>query len=307
MTELRFDNCVAIITGAGRGLGRAYAMLLSERGAKVVVNDPGGSIGGVGADASPAQEVVAEIIASGGEAVASFDSVATPEGGQAIVDAAIDRYGRVDILVHNAGNTRRASVLEMTNEEFNAVLDVHLKGALHVGQPAYRHMCKSQYGRIVLTSSIAGLYGEPKVMNYSTAKAGIIGLCNVLALDGAPFGVKCNVILPSAVTRLAEGRDTSAYPPLGPELVAPVVAWLCHETCSISGEMLIALGGRVARAYVVESPGVFRKEWTVEQVAADIEKIRHEGTPWELPVVPNGFTDHLKLSFAMAKRGRSEG
>ena len=304
MSELRFDERVAVITGAARGLGRSYALLLASRGAKVIVNDTGGGLGGEGVDPGPAEDAVREIRAAGGDATACAESVATPEGGKAIVNTALNRYGRIDILIHNAGITRRASVRDMTNEEFDAVLDVHLRGAFHVGQPAFAQMCDAGYGRIVLTSSIAGLYGEPSVVNYSVAKAGMIGLCNVLALDGADKGVKCNIILPSAVTRLAEGRDTSAYPPLGPELVAPAVGWLAHESCAISGEMLIALGGRMARAYVVETPGVFRSEWSIEQVAAEMQGIRQGGEPLVLPVVPSGFNDHLKYSFEMARAGR---
>jgi NAD(P)-dependent dehydrogenase (short-subunit alcohol dehydrogenase family) len=303
MSELRFDDRVAVITGAARGLGRSYALLLASRGAKVIVNDAGGGLGGEGGDPRPAVDVVREIRAAGGEATACTNSVATPEGGRAIVDMAVKCYGRIDILIHNAGITRRASIRNMTNEQFDAVLDVHLRGAFFVVQPAFAHMCDAGYGRIVLTSSIAGLYGEPTVLNYSVAKAGMIGLCNALALDGADKGVKCNSILPSAVTRMAEGRDTSTYPPLGPELVAPAVGWLVHESCTVSGEMLIALAGRMARAYVVETPGVFRDKWTIEQVAAEIEEIRHGGEPLVLPVVPSGFNDHLKYSFAMARAG----
>jgi NAD(P)-dependent dehydrogenase (short-subunit alcohol dehydrogenase family) len=305
MSKLRFDERVAVITGSARGLGRSYALLLASRGAKVIVNDPGGGLGGEGADAGPADELVREITGAGGEAVTCTETVATPEGGKAIVNAALNRYGRIDILIHNAGITRRASIRDMTNEQFDAVLDVHLRGAFHVGQPAFARMCDAKYGRIVLTSSIAGLYGEPTVVNYCVAKAGMIGLCNALALDGADKGVKCNIVLPSALTRMADGRDTSAYPPLGAELVAPAVGWLVHESCAISGEMLIALAGRMARAYTVETPGVFRPEWTIEQVAEEMEAIRHGGEPLVLPVVPSGFNDHLKYSFEMARIGRS--
>src|ERR1700686_1687892 len=256
MPELRFDDRVAVVTGAGRGLGRAYAKLLASKGAKVVVNDSGGSLTGDGSDAGPAEAVVREIQAAGGEAVACTESVANPEGGTTIIHAALDRYGRIDILIHNAGNVRRASLKEMTYEDFEAVLDVHLRGAFHVVRPAFVPMCKAGYGRVVLTSSIGGLYGNHRVANYGVAKAGLIGLSNVVALEGAAEGVKCNLIVPGAVTRMAEGLDTSAYPPMSPELVAPVVGWLVHESCSISGEMLISIAGRVARAFIAESPGV---------------------------------------------------
>lgn len=160
MTELRFDGRVAVITGAGRGLGRSYALLLASKGAKVVVNDLGGPLNGDGVDSGPAEAVVQEIRAARGEAVANTDTVATPEGGQAIVQAALDHYGRIDILIHNAGNVRYGSMKEISYEDFNAVLDVHLKGAFHVVRPAFPIMCAAGYGRIILTSSIGGLYGN---------------------------------------------------------------------------------------------------------------------------------------------------
>jgi NAD(P)-dependent dehydrogenase (short-subunit alcohol dehydrogenase family) len=300
MPDLRFDDRVAVVTGGGRGLGRSYALLLASQGAKVVVNDPGGSIGGDGTDAAPADEVVREITAAGGEAVASTDSVATPEGGRAIVGTALERYGRIDILVHNAGNVRRASLKEMSYDDFEAVLDVHLRGAFHVVRPAFPQMCEAGYGRIVLTSSIGGLYGNHEVANYAVAKAGVIGLSNVAAIEGAPHGVKSNVIVPAAVTRMAEGIDTSAYPPMGPELVAPAVAWLSHESCSVTGEMLVALAGRVATAVVVETPGVYRPSWSIAEVGEHIAAIREASAPVLFPVVPDGHGQHIRYSFAMA-------
>jgi NAD(P)-dependent dehydrogenase (short-subunit alcohol dehydrogenase family) len=307
MPDLRFDDRVAVVTGGGRGLGRSYALLLASQGAKVVVNDPGGSIGGDGTDAAPADEVVREITAAGGEAVASTESVTTPKGGKAIIDAALDAYGRVDILVHNAGNVRRASLKEMSYDDFEAVLDVHLRGAFHVVRPAFPQMCEAGYGRIVLTSSIGGLYGNHDVANYAVAKAGVIGLSNVAAIEGAPHGVKSNVIVPAAVTRMAEGIDTSAYPPMGPELVAPAVAWLSHESCSVTGEMLVALAGRVATAVVVETPGVYRPSWSIAEVGEHIAAIREASAPVLFPVVPDGHGDHIRYSFAMAKQGALEG
>jgi NAD(P)-dependent dehydrogenase (short-subunit alcohol dehydrogenase family) len=303
MAELRFDGRVAVITGAGRGLGRAYALLLASRGAKVVVNDLGGSLRGEGADAGPAEAVVREIRAAGGEAVASTESVATPDGGARIIQAALDHYGRIDILVHNAGNVRYASLKEISEEDFRAVLDVHLLGAFHVVRSAFPVMCRAGYGRIVLTSSIGGLYGNQRVVNYAVSKTGMIGLCNVVALEGAAEGVKCNVIVPGAVTRMAEGIDTSAYPPMSPELVAPVVGWLAHEACSITGEMLISIAGRVARAVVAETPGVYHGAWSIEDVALEIDAIRSTDAAFVLPVVPSGHTDHIRYSFEMAAKG----
>jgi NAD(P)-dependent dehydrogenase (short-subunit alcohol dehydrogenase family) len=303
MSELRFDDRVAVVTGAGRGLGRAYAKLLAERGAKVVVNDHGGGLDGDGADAAPAEQVVGDIVAAGGEAVACNASVATPEGGQAIVQTAVEHYGGIDVLVHNAGNVRRGSLKEMSYEDFDAVLDVHLRGAFHVVRPAFPLMCEAGYGRVVLTSSIGGMYGNHGVANYAAAKAGVIGLSNVVALEGAADGVKCNVIVPAAVTRMADGIDTSAYPPMDPELVAPVVGWLAHESCSVTGEMFIALAGRVARAVIVESPGVCRPSWTIEEVGSRLDAIRDVEEPLMFPVVPDGHNEHIRYSFGLANHG----
>ena len=306
MAELRFDKRVAVVTGAGRGLGREYALLLASRGAKVVVNDTGGTLAGAGADASPAQQVVDEIVAVGGEAVACVESVATPMGGQAIIAAAVQHYGRIDILIHNAGNVRRGSLKEMSYQDFDAVLDVHLRGAFHVVRPAFPIMCDAHYGRIVLTSSIGGLYGNHNVANYAAAKAGLIGLSNVAALEGAPDDVLCNVIVPSAVTRMAGGLDISAYPAMGTELVAPVVGLLAHESCPLNGEMLIAIAGRVARAVVAETPGVHRPSWSIEDVAEQIDAIRYLAAPLVFPVVPDGHSDHIRHSFETAARADQE-
>ncbi len=307
MSELRFDNRVAVVTGAGRGLGREYALLLAARGAKVVVNDAGGSLEGEGVDAGPAEHVVSEIIAAGGEAIACSASVATREGGEAIVKTALEHFGGIDILIHNAGNVRRGSLKEMTYDDFDAVLDVHLRGAFNVVRPAFPVMCGAGYGRIVLTSSIGGLYGNHGVANYAVAKAGVIGLSNVAALEGAADGVTCNVIVPAAVTRMAAGIDTSAYPPMGSELVAPVVGWLAHESCSVSGEMFIALAGRVARAVIAESPGVCRPSWTVEDVGEHLDAIRNIEAPLIFPVVPDGHNQHIRYSFELAHRSSDRG
>ena len=307
MADLRFDGRVAVVTGAGRGLGRAYAQLLASRGAKVVVNDPGGSLAGEGTDADPAERVAGEIAAAGGEAIACTASVATREGGEEIIATATDRYGRIDILIHNAGNVRRSSLKEMSYEDFDAVLDVHLRGAFNVVRPAFPVMCAAGYGRIVLTSSIGGLYGNHGVANYAAAKAGVIGLSNVAALEGAPEGVTSNVIVPAAVTRMAAGIDTSAYPPMGPELVAPVAAWLAHESCSVTGEVFIALAGRVARAVVAESPGVCRPSWTVEDVGEYLNAIRNIEAPLIFPILPDGHDQHIRYSFGLAQRTNDRG
>jgi NAD(P)-dependent dehydrogenase (short-subunit alcohol dehydrogenase family) len=307
MADLRFDGRVAVVTGAGRGLGRSYALLLASQGAQVVVNDPGSDLTGDGTGAGPADDVVREIVAAGGQAVASTDSVSIPAGGRAIIDAALDNYGRIDILIHNAGIVRGASLKEMSYEDFDAVLDVHLRGAFHVVRPAFPTMCDAGYGRIVLTSSIGGLYGNHNVANYAAAKAGMIGLSNVVALEGAADGVTSNVIVPAAVTRMAEGIDTSAYPPMGPEFVAPVVAWLAHENCSVTGEVFIALAGRVARAVIAESRGVQRPAWNVEDVGRHLDAIRNIEAPLIFPVVPDGHGEHIRYSFSMAAQEAHHG
>ncbi|MGX6512110.1 SDR family NAD(P)-dependent oxidoreductase [Rhodococcus sp. SJ-2] len=298
----RFDDRVAVVTGAGRGLGRDYALLLASLGAKVVVNDSGAAINGENLDAGPAENVVREIRAAGGEAVACVESVATAEGGRAIIATALDSYGRIDILIHNAGNNRYASLSEMSYEDFDAVLDVHLRGAFHVVRPAFPLMCEAGYGRIVLTSSIGGIYGNANVANYAASKAGMIGLSNVAAIEGANHGVRSNVIVPAALTRLAEGLDTSAYPPMGPELAAPVVGWLAHESCSVTGEMFAAIAGRVAKVYIAETPGVYRPSWSIDEVADNIDVIRDPSDPWILPAV-SGHVDHITKSFALAMEG----
>lgn len=300
MQQLRYDGRVAVVTGGGRGLGRAYACLLASRGARVVVNDTGGSRQGEGQDASPASEVVAEIAAMGGEAVSCLESVATPDGGKAIIEKALDTFGRIDILVHSAGNVRFAGLEEMSYEDFDAVLDVHLRGAFHVVRPAFPVMRKAGYGRIVLTSSIAGIYGDRDVANYAAAKTGAIGLANVVALEGEPHDVRCNLILPGAITRMAEERDIGEHPPtMGPDMVAPTVAWLAHESCRLTGELLVSLGGRVARAFMAETRGIYSDCWTIESIAEQMQAIRDRTHTLVFEPVPSGHDDHIGYAFGM--------
>jgi len=303
MSEFRFDNRVAVITGAGRGLGRAYALLLAARGAKILVNDPGMSMDGQGVDIGPAQSVVNEIVTAGGEAEVCTESVATPQGGNAIVEAAMDSFGRLDILIHNAGNVRYGSLEDISHEDFKAVVDVHMMGAFNVVRPSFPLMSRAGYGRVVLTGSIGGLYGTQSVVNYGMSKAAMIGLNNVIALEGAEKGIRSNIILPGAVTRMADGVDTSFYPPMGPELVAPVVGWLCHESCTINGDMLISIAGRVARAFIGETEGVFKPAWTIEDVATNIDGIRDLSRQWLLEQAPSAYTEHIVRSCEMARQG----
>jgi NAD(P)-dependent dehydrogenase (short-subunit alcohol dehydrogenase family) len=302
MDELRFDGRVAVISGAGRGLGRAYALLLASRGAMVVVNDNGSAIVGHGEDAGPAEAVVREIREAGGEAVASTHSVADAAQARAIVQTALDRFGRIDILIHNAGNVRYGALDEISDEDFHAVVDVHLIGAFHLVRGAFPHMKAQGYGRVVLTSSIGGFYGNKRCVNYAVSKSGIIGLSNVIALEGEEHNVRSNLILPGAETRMSEGLDTSQYPPLGPELVAPMVGWLCHEDCTLSGEALAAIGGRMAKLDIVETAGVWQPDWTIEQVAARMEEIVDPATHRDFGM--HGYLQHLGYSFDVAKQGR---
>ncbi|WP_285016743.1 SDR family NAD(P)-dependent oxidoreductase [Novosphingobium sp. fls2-241-R2A-195] len=297
--ELRFDGRVAVVTGGGRGLGRSYALLLAERGCKVVVNDLGGAIRGDGPDTSVAQSVVDEIVAAGGEAIANADTVATPEGGRAIVQAALDIWGRIDVLIHNAGNVRYGSIRDIPYEDFRAVVDVHLLGAFHVVQAAFGPMCDAGYGRIVLTSSIGGAYGNVNCVNYGVSKSGMIGLNNIAALEGEAHGVKCNIIAPGAVTRMADGLDISQYPPMGPELVAPVVGWLCHESCSVSGELVSSMAGRISRMFIAETVGTYRPHWTIEDVGSATEAWHDKNGLLDLGL--HGYIEHLGYSFAMAR------
>jgi NAD(P)-dependent dehydrogenase (short-subunit alcohol dehydrogenase family) len=301
MSERRFDGRVAVITGSGRGLGRAYAELLAAKGARVLVNDNGSALAGGGSDSGPAHEVVAAIKATGGEAVACTESVTTPQGGEAIIEAALDSFGRIDVLIHNAGNSLFAPLAEISYEDFRTSIDIHLLGGFHVVRPAFPRMLAAGYGRVVLTGSIGGLYTMPATVNYAVAKSGMIGLNNAISIEGADHNVRSNIILPGASTRMAEGIDTANFPPMGPELVAPVVGWLAHESCNVSGEMYISMAGRVARAFIAESEGVYRPDWTIDEVAENIDAIRDETRQWIFPQ-QTGFADHMARSFEMARK-----
>ena len=276
MADLGFDGKVAIITGAGGGLGRSHALELARRGAHVVVNDLGGSVDGVGGDDSAAQKVVDEIEAAGGEAVANHDSVATPEGGKAIVQAALDAWGKVDIVINNAGILRDTSFAKMTPEQLNPVLDVHLKGAFHVTQPAFVQMKEQGYGRIVNTSSGAGIFGNFGQTNYGAAKMGLVGFTNVLAQEGAKYNIKANAIAPVAATRMTENILGPLLDKLGPEYITPVAVFLAHESCDVTGEIYSCGGGRVARIFVGVTPGIVEHDLTVETMAERLAEIRNE-------------------------------
>lgn len=273
MEELRFDGRVAIITGAGGGLGKSHALALARRGANVLVNDLGGSLDGSGSSASAAQLVVDEILAFGGAAAANHDSVATPDGGEAIVQSALDAFGRVDVLINNAGILRDRAFHKMDADLIDQVIDVHLKGAFYVSQPAFRLMREQGYGRIVNTSSASGLFGNFGQSNYGAAKAGLAGLTRVLALEGIEHGIKVNAIAPIALTRMTEGILGDLAPKVSPESVSPLVAYLANEACAVNGNVYSVAGGRIARILVAETYGVVLHENTPEAVSAQMAKI----------------------------------
>lgn len=266
MSSLGYDGRVAIVTGAGNGLGREHALLLASRGAQVVVNDLGGSVAGDGADAGPAQQVVDEIEAAGGVAVASTASVSTRAGGEEIVRTAMDAFGRVDIVINNAGILRDKAFHNMTDELLDPVLDVHLRGAFYVTQPAWTAMREQGYGRVVCTSSTAGIFGNFGQTNYGAAKMGLVGFTRVLAQEGAKHGIKANVIAPGAKTRMTADIMGGAADKLDPKLVSPVVAFLAHEDCPVSGQVFSAAGGRVAQIFIGETQGIFDADLSVETV-----------------------------------------
>ena len=256
--EIRFDGRVAVVTGAGAGLGRTYAIELAKRGAKVVVNDFGGARDGAGqGSSSPADRVVQEIRHAGGEAVANYDSVATPEGGEGIVRTALKSFGRVDILINNAGILRDKGFLKMEPENWRAVLDVHLNGAYHVTRPAFAAMREGGYGRIVMTTSAAGLYGNFGQTNYSSAKMALVGLMNTIRLEGRKYGIQVNTIAPVAASRLTEDvMPPDMFEKLKPDYVAGIVVYLCSEACGESGAVFNAAAGYYSRAAILTGPGV---------------------------------------------------
>jgi NAD(P)-dependent dehydrogenase (short-subunit alcohol dehydrogenase family) len=277
MTDLGFDGKVAIITGAGGGLGREHALEFARRGARVVVNDLGGAVDGTGGSASPAQEVVAEIEALGGEAVADGNSVATPDGGEAIVKTAIDTFGRVDIVVNNAGILRDKTFHNMTDDLVTPVIDVHLKGAFYVTRPAWVHFREQGYGRVINTSSNSGLLGNFGQANYGAAKMGLVGLTRVLAAEGAKYNINANAIAPVAKTRMTEDILGGLAEQLDPRLVTPVVIWLAHESNTTTGSVYSTAGGTVARFFIGLTQGTHRgAAITAETVRDDWEQINDE-------------------------------
>jgi len=257
MNEIRFDGQVAVITGAGGGLGRAHALLLAVRGATVVVNDLGGSLGGTGGDSSAAAKVVAQIEAAGGRALANFDDISTPAGAQRLVDAALQTYGRLDVLINNAGILRDKTLHKQDPADFEAVVRVHLLGSAWCSRAALVPMLAQQYGRIVMTTSAAGLYGNFGQSNYSAAKLGVVGLMNTLKAEGAKYGICVNTIAPVALTRMTEGLPFARMlDEATPDRVAAGVAWLASSACKESGVILAAGAGYFSTVRIVEGQGL---------------------------------------------------
>jgi NAD(P)-dependent dehydrogenase (short-subunit alcohol dehydrogenase family) len=313
MTELRFDDRVAIVTGAGRGLGREHALLLASRGARVVVNDVGSSVTGDGTDHSAAESTAAEIRDNGGEAIANVDSVATEEGGAAIVRAALDAWGRVDVVINNAGFVDDAVFDDMTAARLEPLIDVHLKGAFFVTRPAWKVMRERGYGRVVNTTSAAGILGSPRMSNYGSAKTGLIGFTRVLAAEGAELGIKVNAVAPIANTRMleqsmrsvAELADAEAlasaqelmqpfFAKVDPALVAPVVVFLAHADCPVTGEFYTVGAGQVSRFFIGRTRGYYNPALSLEDVAANLDAIRDEAGY----TVPTGPADEMAELFA---------
>ena len=324
--DLRFDERVAVITGAGGGLGKQYALLLASRGARIVVNDTGGSVTGDGSNVEAAKVAAEEIRQRGGEAVADSHSVTSPEGGMAIIDTALRAWGRVDIVINNAGIVRDAPFQDMTPDRLEPLLDVHLKGAFYVTRPAWKVMREQRYGRILNTCSAAGILGAQGMSNYGAAKTGLIGFTRVLAAEGADKNIKVNAIAPIAYTRMlahsvdgATGRqavenDASAQAvsddataravlddlvgqylqKLDPALVAPVVAFLTHQDCPVSGEIYTAGAGHVARFFIGRTKGFYSPALSIEDVRDHLQEIRDEAGY----TVPAGPADEMGELFA---------
>ena len=262
-----FEGQVVVVTGAGRGLGRLYAMDLARRGAAVVVNDLGGTMGGEGSDSNVADEVVAEIVRAAGKAVASYSSVDSPEGGEAIVQTAVEHFGRVDAVVSNAGILNSIPFEEMTTTEWRRMLSVHLDGGFYLSQPAFKVMKKQGYGRFVFISSSGGVFGQHLEAHYGAAKAGLVGLSNVIALEGADHGIASNTVLPFGFSRMVTEtvdaktlEETGLKALIAPEKVVPMVTYLASRACECTHQNFSALAGRYARAFIGLGDG-----WIAEQ------------------------------------------
>ncbi|HEY7704426.1 MAG TPA: SDR family NAD(P)-dependent oxidoreductase [Acidimicrobiia bacterium] len=298
MEQIGFDGRTAIVTGGGGGLGRAYAAELARRGARVVVNDLGGGVDGTGSGTGPADAVVAGITAAGGEALANYDSIASPAGGKAVVEAALAAFGSVDIVISNAGILRDRSFAKLTSEELDPVIDVHLGGAFNVSIAAYPVMKEAGYGRFVFTSSGSGLFGNFGQANYAAAKMGLVGLSNVVAIEGAKYGIKSNVIAPIARTRMTEELLGPLAGQVEPAQVMPMVLYLCSERCDLTHRIFTAGGGRYGSIVISTNRGWFAGSGRVpslEEVEAHLSEITDSS---EL-VTPSNSTEEIMLLASM--------
>ena len=300
MGDVNFENKTVVVTGAGNGLGKAYALEFANRGANVVVNDIGGSVNGEGSENAPADIVVKEIIDNGGSAVANYDSVATKSGGESIIQSALSEFGGIHAVVNNAGILRDKSFAKMEEEDLNAIIDVHLKGTFFVCQPAFVQMKEQGFGRFVNVSSPSGLFGNFGQLNYGAAKMGIVGLTNVLAIEGAKYNIKANVIAPNAATRMTEslfGEDMANM--LTVDNITPLVVFLASEQCDITHEIFSAGGGRFSRVGISTDVGYFNSNASAEDIQENIEKIRDLSNS----IYPTSLADELPLFTEAMKQG----
>jgi NAD(P)-dependent dehydrogenase (short-subunit alcohol dehydrogenase family) len=287
MANLNLDGQVAVVTGAGRGIGRGYALLLGELGAKVVVNDNGGATTGLGSDAGPASEVAQEIRDSGGIAVANTNDISTEDGGNGLIAQAVNEFGRIDIVVNNAGNVLWGGMPEVDAAKIEGQFSVHVMGSFHVTRAAWPYMLEQNYGRVVLTSSV-GMFGLTDNLGYAIVKSGMLGMAKSMTVGAGEANIKVNVIAPNAWTRLGvhpseemQGMQRDAPPNMGTELVAPMVAYLCHESCEVSGEAYVAGAGRFARMFVGVTDGYVHAgpdTPTIDDVAKQIAAISDESS-----------------------------
>jgi len=286
---ITFDGRVAVVTGAGGGLGKEYALELARRGSRVVVNELGGAVDGSGSSKGAADVVVDEIREAGGEAIASYDSVATRDGGAAIIQTAVDSFGTVDIVINNAGILRDKSFSNMTLDEIEVVLDVHLKGAFYVSHPAFKVMKEKGYGRFVHTSSASGLFGNFGQANYGAAKTGLVGLSNVLAIEGAKYNIKSNAVAPTARTRMTEDILGPFAEMFDPKQVMPMVVYLASEQSQLTHEVFSVGGGRYARVFIGTNTGWFAGQGnvpSVEELSEHLVEVR-DITEFTVPLSNN--------------------
>jgi len=295
-----FTDRVAVVTGAGRGLGRLYALDLARRGAAVVVNDVGGSMGGVGADTGVADDVVGEIKDAGGTAIASYDSVDSPAGGQAIIDAAVGTFGRLDAVISNAGIFGSVPFEELSVDQWTRMLRVHLDGGFYLSQPAYRVMKNNGGGRFVFISSSAGIFGQPMEAHYAAAKAGLVGLTNVIAIEGEAHGIFANSVMPTGFSRMVTETvgdekfltESGFMRAIRPELVVPLVTFLASAACTFTHRNYSASAGRYARVFVGLSEGwlaAAESQPTAEDIEAHLEQI----SSTDKFVIPTSIVDEV--------------